>query len=321
MVGTRNSISTPDPEAELDADPDISPEHKRRMQNAIRKLQIDALPALRGEAIQRDDSAQTYHYRGSTFVVTDTTPQIWLDKEPSRYKKRRSSGVGTVTEEEGEPDRRASAPVKEEPKVKMPEKLSRKRARTPDKAEEEGDIEAPPSKRPRRHNERYNQDYSRPRDISDFTPGKRKMRARNQPAPVDRMWNSRMNDYTRVGGHETLSCIEHARRRAAMEGLDVKALASDKLLPSNQRARRSIRPPTLEETVMSTLMRVAKINTQIGKAELELDLSKKVSQQIEVQRAAAKQAFTTAQQAARDALTAELTQKPTSPPHIPSTLR
>ncbi|KAF2485875.1 hypothetical protein BDY17DRAFT_294388 [Neohortaea acidophila] len=237
MVATRRSLSTMD--GQVDQQPP-SDEDNIQFKKAMKKLQIDALPALRGETIKKEENAAVYHWRGSTYAVAQDTPQEWLDKEPTRYKKRKSTAP---------PESDEVQPAQ-----------TRKRARSP-AAEVEAVEEEPAAKRPRRHTQNYTIDYKRPRTLSDFSPRKqRSLQPTGSPTPEKTARRTRprpTREQMRREVPEVETAIAQARKQAKRLGFQVAPLPQHALAARQQARAKS----TVELTVW-----LARMNSKVEKA-------------------------------------------------------
>ncbi|KAK3117729.1 hypothetical protein LTR53_000658 [Teratosphaeriaceae sp. CCFEE 6253] len=243
MVSTRHSLpsttptdTNPNPTSDTTPPAELSNKAKR----LLRKLRIDANAALvSGEAPVKPpvDEGRTYHYRGAVYAVTGDEPQEWLEMEPERYQKRRSMAAERVKEgmESGDV---VMGGIDEEVAGEQPQKKKRRSEATGREtaASEARRSPAAGKKRKRRLQEDGDDgnvdddahDDEQPRTTARKHPPTNRRRQpssirapESTPQPGTTSTISPF-DYTVNGGHETLTCAQHAaaaRLRALHNGL------------------------------------------------------------------------------------------------------
>lgn len=181
MVASRKSL----PSVEIDEQ--NASQTDKRTQNALRKLQIDGTAALIGEAPPSKEPLQTYHWRGSTYVITDNTRPEWVRNQPKRYRDK---------------------------SLAVEDTLCRKRSFSTDTMADD----EPPAKRTRRNvPERF---YGRPTKPATTAKKPRKRKATPEPE----LASSKLYDFAVTGGQEEVSYMEAARERAIAQGYQVEAI-------------------------------------------------------------------------------------------------
>jgi hypothetical protein len=246
MVRTRHSLPNPDA-----ADEDITIDPK-----LAKKLHIDGKGALVGEKVEKNDDGPVYRFRGAAYAVTDGTKQEWLNQEPERYKRKRGSISPEDQKRAGNEDGHVTGGAAE-----TPTKAGKKRAfHSLDGAGDEDDDEEeeqqpPSSKRSRRSQPTvYYGRQKRKRKTNDdsSTSNKRRRTSTNTRQVAAPSFPS--YDYTRIGGHEDISCIEASRLRAKAQGLDVDPIHKMRPLPPSPDLA------ALDRTIAGQIVDLVKLN-------------------------------------------------------------
>jgi len=270
MVSTRKSLFSSPPPPESTAPEDLIPastERQRKLKSAIKKLEINALGPLKGEK-PLEQTLETYHYRGAVYAQVAGTKPEWVDQQPDRYKKRKSDAVAQddhavagARESGSEPRRKRTRMSTENVTV-----ASKKRARMSTATNGERSAERP-AKRSRRDSAGYDVSHARSRNAEDSTPSRRRTRESEQQqdaspgTAIDQLRTSRHDDSRTVGGKNDVAEMKKAKKRAAARGYNTKPFTESEIANST----------ALERTVGQTLLKLAKLNTQIDRMREKLN--------------------------------------------------
>ena len=287
MVATRHSLPSTATESET------SPPKDKKVNSALKKLQIDGTKALLGEKpAHGEENLQVYHFRGAAYAVTDNTKKEWVEKQPQRWKKR-ISGVETTEDEREEDEERfeqeeaprmkgkkrafsldgagdsydeEQAPTKKRTRRSAPEAPSRVNKKRALSLHEADDEELPTPKRARRNvPEKF---YGRPKRTRTSSTNNTRKKRRSKPAEDedDELSTSRTYDYAIVGGQEQQSCIEARRELAAAKGYAVK--------PLPQQDANALARSLVGRKIAKDLVQLARINSQVEKLSQQYEESK-----------------------------------------------
>ena len=241
MVATRHSLPTTSRPSSAAAAP---PAGEKKVQNALKKLQIDGTAALYGEAPAREEDQRTYHWRGAAYAVTDGTAEEWIERQPKRYLRRSEGGEGEGCDGvEGEVEEGVG-----------------KRARVEDDGDGEQEEDVPSKKQRTRRRSVPEKFYGRPKRLSSARTSRKRKRSSQvevegeDEQQQDEIPTSRLYDPAVTGGHQEMSCAHlAARARAEKRGYQLEAIPQQALREGGWLVR----------TVVQNVARVVKMNERI----------------------------------------------------------
>ena len=265
MVATRHR-GLVEEEEDIFLDP-----NDRKQSNMVKKLAIEGKPTMRGEKKLEDKKIDTYHHRGASYLLTDFTPQTFIDNEPSRYKKRKFD-MFEDDEDESDEDKIVRGPVRKraralsvteakdlyQPQTRRSEPLSNTLS-TFD-GHDSGEDEYTPKRTRRNMPEVY---YGRPRrqmgDSTNITPRKRRRTRADSPDLSPQISSF---DYTDMGGEDYAAIQEHAKLRAKLKGYEASPITEEFIQQNFDSAD--------EQAALQLVMTLGRINSQLERLDGQL---------------------------------------------------